>query len=65
MSFDHGVEYDRLLTRIPDGVIDETVQFELKGVNGSELRLVATGGGFPPEMLFLGGAEKLFGRCGD
>lgn len=63
MSFDHRVEYDDFLGRLRDGAIDETVQFELKNVNGSELRLAATGGGISSEALFLGGAEKLFVRC--
>ena len=64
MSFDHRVEYDDFLGRLRDGAIDETVQFELKSVKGSELRLAATGGGISSEALFLGGAEKLFVRCG-
>ncbi|MEQ9245428.1 MAG: hypothetical protein RLO21_05505 [Nitratireductor sp.] len=63
MSFDHRVEYDDFLGRLRDGAIDETVQFELKSVKGSELRLAATGGGISSEALFLGGAEKLFVRC--
>ena len=63
MTFDHRVEYDDFLGRLRDGAIDETVQFELKSVNSSELRLAATGGGISPEALFLGGAEKLFVRC--
>ena len=65
MSFNHHVEFSRATQRIRSGAIDETVQFELEGVNGSELRLAATGGGFSPEALFLGGAEKLFVRCGE
>lgn len=64
MSFDHRVEYDDFLGRLRDGAIDETVQFELKSVSGSELRLAATGGAISSEALFLGGAEKLFVRCG-
>lgn len=65
MSFDHRVEYDDFLGRLRDGAIDETVQFELKSINGSELRLAATGGGISSEALFLGGARKLFIRCKD
>ena len=64
MSFNHRVEYDDFLQRLRDDAIDETVQFELQSVDGSELRLAATGGGISPEALFLGGAEKLFVRCG-
>jgi len=64
MSFNHRVEYDDFLGRLRDSAIDETVQFELKSVSGSELRLAATGGGISSEALFLGGAEKLFVRCG-
>ncbi len=64
MSFDHRVEYDDFLGRLRDGAIDEAVQFELKSVKGSELRLAATGGGISSEALFLSGAEKLFVRCG-
>ena len=64
MSFNHRVEFSRATRRIRSGVINETVQFELEGVDGSELRLAATGGGFSPEALFLGGVEKLFIRCG-
>ncbi len=63
MTFDRRVEYDNFLGRLRDGSIDETVQFDLMGVDRSELRLAATGGGFSPETLFLGGAEKLFVRC--
>ena len=63
MTFDRRVEYDSFLGRLRDGPINETVQFDLVGVDGSELRLAATGGGFSPEALFLGGAEKLFLRC--
>lgn len=63
MTFDHKVELSRLTGRLLSGPINETIQFDLKGVNGSELRLAATGGGFSPEALFLGGAEKLFVRC--
>ncbi|MCG8357096.1 MAG: hypothetical protein MI920_16150 [Kiloniellales bacterium] len=63
MSFDHRVEYDRFLQLLQSGTISETAQFDLKNVNGSELRLAATSGGFSPEALFLGGAEKLFVRC--
>lgn len=62
-SFDHRVEYDRLRRRLRKGPIDETVQFEFKDANGTELRLAAVGGGFSPGRLFLGGAEKLFYRC--
>ena len=65
MNFNHRVEYDRLLTKIRDGAIDETVQFELRSVDTSALRLAATGGGFTPEALFLGGAEKLFVQCAE
>lgn len=64
MSFNHRVEFSRATRRIRSGAINETVQFELEGFDGSELRLAATGGGFSPEALFLGGAEKLFVRCG-
>lgn len=64
MSFDHRVEYDGFLGRLRDGAINETVQFELKRANSSELRLAATGGGISSEALFLGGAAKLFVRCG-
>ena len=64
MSFDHRVEYDDFLGRLRNSAIDETVQFELKRANGSELRLAATGGGVSSEALFLGGVEKLFVRCG-
>ena len=63
MSFNHRVEYDRFRQDLQSGVINETVQFDLKDVDGSELRLAATSGGFSPEALFLGGAEKLFVRC--
>lgn len=63
MTFDRRVEYDSFLGHLRDGPIDETVQFDLKKVGGTELRLAATGGGFSPEVLFLGGAEKLFVRC--
>ena len=65
MSFNHRVEYDDFLRRLRDGAIDETAQFELKGIDATELRLAATGGGISSEALFLGGAEKLFIRCGD
>lgn len=65
MTFDHRVEYDGFTQRLRSGAIDETAQFELKSVNGSELRLAATTGGFSPEALFLGGAEKLFVKCGN
>lgn len=65
MSFNHRVEFSRATRRIRSGAINETVQFELEGVDGSELRLAATGGGFSPEALFLGGAQKLFIRCGE
>lgn len=64
MSFSHRVEYDSFRRDFHSGSIDETVQFELESVDGSELRLAATSGGFSPEALFLGGAEKLFVRCG-
>lgn len=64
MSFNHRVEYDRFRQDLQSGAINETVQFDLKDVDGSELRLAATSGGFSPEALFLGGAEKLFVRCG-
>jgi len=63
MSFNHRVEYDRFRQDLQSGAINETVQFDLKDVDGSELRLAATSGGFSPEALFLGGAEKLFVRC--
>ena len=63
MSFNHRVEYDDFLRRLRDGAIDETAQFELKGIDATELRLAATGGGISSEALFLGGAEKLFVRC--
>ena len=53
MTFDHKVELSRLTGRFLSGPISETVQFDLQGVNGSELRLAATGGGFSPEALFL------------
>lgn len=65
MSFNHRVEYDRFRQELQSGVINETVQFDLKDVDGSELRLAATSGGFSPEALFLGGVEKLFIRCGE
>ena len=64
MTFDNRVEYDSFLRDFRSGTINETVQFELEDVDGSELRLSATSGGFSPEALFLGGAEKLFVRCG-
>lgn len=64
MSFNHRVEYDRFRQDLQSGAINETVQFDLKDVDGSELRLAATSGGFSPEALFLGGTEKLFVRCG-
>lgn len=63
MNFDHRVEYDRFRQDLRSGDVDETVQFDLKSVTDSELRLAATGGGISPEALFLGGAEKLFMRC--
>lgn len=63
MTFDRKVELSRLTGRLLSSPISETVQFDLQGVDGSELRLAATGGGFSPEALFLGGAEKLFVRC--
>lgn len=65
MTFDQRVEYDDFLGRLRDGPIDESVQFDLKKIDRSEFRLAATGGGFSPEALFLGGAEKLFVRCRD
>ena len=65
MSFNHRVEYDRFRQDLQSGAINETVQFDLKDVDGSELRLAATSGGFSPEALFLGGAEKLFARCAE
>jgi len=65
MSFNRRVEFSRATQRIRSGAISETVQFELEDVDGSELRLSATSGGFSPEALFLGGAEKLFVRCGE
>lgn len=65
MTFDQKIEISRLTGRLLSGPISETVQFDLQSVNGSELRLAATGGGFSPEALFLGGAEKLFVRCDD
>jgi len=64
MSFNHRVEYDRFRQDLQSGSINETVQFDLKDVDRSALRLAATSGGFSPEALFLGGAEKLFVRCG-
>lgn len=63
MSFNQRVEFSRVTRSIRSGAINETVQFDLKGVNESKLRLAATGGGFSPEALFLGGAEKLFVQC--
>lgn len=63
MNFDNRVEYDSFRRDFRSGAINETVQFELEDVDGSELRLSATSGGFSPEALFLGGAEKLFVRC--
>ncbi len=63
MSFNHRVEYDPFRQDLQSGAINETVQFDLKDVDGSELRLAATSGGFSPEALFLSGAEKLFVRC--
>lgn len=63
ITFDRRVEYADFLGQLRDGSIDETVQFDLIGVDTSELRLAATSGGFSPEALFLGGAEKLFVRC--
>lgn len=63
MTFDRRIEYDDFLSRLRQGPIDETVQFDLKSITPSELRLAATGGGFSPEALFLGGAERLFVRC--
>ena len=65
MSFNHRVEYDRFRQDLQSGAINETVQFELKNVDGSELGLAATSDGFSPEALFLGAAEKLFMRCGE
>ena len=65
MSFNQRVEYDSFRQDFQSGSINETVQFELKDVDGSKLRLAATSGGFSPEALFLGGAEKLFVRCGE
>lgn len=65
MSFNHRVEYDRFRQDLQSGAINETVQFDIKDVDGSELRLAATSGGFSPEALFLGGAERLFVRCRD
>lgn len=65
MTFDQRVEYDDFLGRLRDGPIDESVQFDFKKIDRSEFRLAATGGGFSPEALFLGGAEKLFVRCRD
>ena len=44
---------------------DQRVEYDLKKIDRSEFRLAATGGGFSPEALFLGGAEKLFVRCRD
>jgi hypothetical protein len=63
MNFDHRVEYDRFRQNLRSGAINETAQFDLKDIDGSELRLAATTGGFSPEALLLGGAEKLFVRC--
>ena len=63
MSFDHRVELSRATRNLRSGPINETVQFDLESVNGTELRLAATSGGFSPEALFLRGAEKLFVRC--
>jgi len=63
MSFNHRVEFSRATQKIRSGAINESVQFELGDVGKSELRLSATSGGFSPEALFLGGAEKLFIRC--
>ena len=65
MSFNHRVEFSRATRRIRSGAINETVQFELEDLSGSELRLAATAGGISSEALFLGGAEKLFVRCGE
>ena len=65
MTFNHRVEYDSFLADLRSDAIAETVQFELEGVDGSELRLSATSGGCSPEALLLEGAEKLFVRCGD
>lgn len=65
MSFNHRVEYDRFRQDLQSGAINETVQFDLKDADGSELRLAATSGGISPEALFLGGAEKLFVRCAE
>lgn len=53
ITFDRRVEYDGFLGRLRDGAIDETMQFDLKEVDSSVLRLAATGGGFSPEKLFL------------
>lgn len=63
MTFDRRVEYNSFLGGLREGPIDETVQFDVEGVNGSELRLTATGGGFSPAALILGGSEKLLVRC--
>ena len=65
MSFDHRVEFRRFTETRIDEPIDEAVQFEVRDASGDELRLAATAGGFSPEALFLGGAEKLFVRCED
>lgn len=65
MNLDHRVEYDDFFGRLRDGAIDETVQFNLRSINGSDFRLAATGGGISSEALFLGGAEKLFVRCSE
>lgn len=63
MSFDHRVEFRRFTETRIDEPIDETVQFDVRDVGDEEFRLAATKGGFSPEALFLGGAEKLFVRC--
>ncbi len=62
-SFSRRVKYDRLRRKLRVGSVDETVQFNLKDVDGSGLRLAAIRGGFSPGRLFLGGEDKLFVRC--
>ena len=64
-NFDHRVKYDQLRRKLRERAIDETVQFTLKNVSGSGLRLATFGSGFSPGRLFLGGVEKLFVRCGN
>lgn len=64
MTFDHRVEYSSLLGKVQSGPINETAQFDLVKADSEELRLAATGGGLSPGLLFLGGDEKLFVRCG-